>query len=104
MSQEIAQTILSQLGGAARLKVMLGASSFSAGTFREGKGISFRIAAKAKNKAKAVKITLAANDTYMVEFLAVRGFEVQTVGKFEGIYCDKLKETIESATGLMLSL
>ena len=103
MSQEVAKTILSQLGGQGRLVAMLGASSFSAGEFKEGEGVSFRIAAKARNKAKAIVITLNARDLYDVRFVAMKGFDAVDVDKLEGVDCEALKPAIEAKLGLMLS-
>ncbi len=103
MSQEVAKTILSQLGGQGRLVAMLGASSFSAGEFKEGEGVSFRIKAKARNKAKAIVITLNPRDLYDVRFVAMRGFDAVDVDKLEDIYCDMLQSEIEDKLGLALS-
>ncbi len=99
MSQEVAKTILSQLGGQGRLVAMLGASSFAAGQ----DCLSFRIKAKAKNKAKAIVITLNARDLYDVRFVAMKGFEAVDVDKLEGVDCEALKPAIEAKLGLMLS-
>lgn len=94
----VAQTILAQLGGN-RFAAMTGAKSFCAGentlTFKIGRNAS---------KATAVRVTLDPDDTYMMEFLAIRNFEVTTVASFDGVYCDLLAPTFEDATGLATSL
>lgn len=95
----VAQTILAQLGGS-RFAVMTGASSFASGP----NGLTFRIPDANKLRARAVAITLTGRDDYDVEFVRVKGFEVETVAKHEGIYCDKLREVFEEATGLLTSL
>lgn len=94
---EIANTILSQLGGANRLKVMTGANNFIA----HKNGVSFRI----KNpKANYISITLNEMDTYDVEIGRVRGDSFKVIKEGKGIYFDMLKKFIESGTGMYLSL
>ena len=99
MSQEVAKRILSQLGGSAKLSAMIGASSFASGP----KSLSFKIAAKAKNKAKAIIIELNGRDFYDVRFVAMRGFDCVDVDKLVDIDCEQLKPMIEAKLGLMLS-
>ena len=96
--REIAQTILNQLGGN-RFIVMTGASSFSYGD----DNLTFRIG-KNEKKVKAVRITLKSDDTYTMEFLAIRKLEVKTLSKAERVYCDNLQEVFTNHTGLYTHL
>jgi hypothetical protein len=98
-NQEIAGTILKQLGGS-RVSAMLGVKNFMA--IENGLQISF--SAKAKNKANVIRIKLNANDTYNVQFIKVRGFDVTDIDEAIGVYADNLKAAIETRLGLALSL
>lgn len=99
MSQEIAKTILSQLGGN-MFRMMTGAKDFT--TYGNG-ALGFRIGRNAKS-VNFVRITLNAMDTYDCEFLAVAKTGIKVRAKAEGIYCDQLKETFTRHTGLYTSL
>ncbi len=95
-----------QFGGA-RAMLMIGGTATQMGT--DGH-LWIRFKARAKNGANHVKISLAADDTYTVEFTAQRNWSntlrrsETTKGKFEGIYADQLRELFERETGLYLSL
>jgi len=95
MSQ-VAQTIANQIGKRAFL--MMGAGPLIA----DGNTLRFRI--KGCHKINMIKITPQGSDTYKMEFLKVRGFEVKTVAEWEDAYDDMLHSVIESETGLRLSL
>jgi hypothetical protein len=97
---EIAETILSQLGGTRRLAAMVGAHTFTGSDV----GVTFKFKAKAKNGANCVRVTLKPSDTYKVEFLSLRGVNVNFKGDFEDIYAGDLIKLFESETGLYLSL
>ena len=97
--EEIARTILEQLGGTGRLVAMTGAKHF----MTDGPAVSFKFA----NRAPApnyVKITLDASDTYTVTFGRIVKFELRSSSTVSGIYCDQLVELFENTTGLYLSL
>ena len=106
MNNEMAITTLNQLtnsnNGTGRLSAMIGAKNFA----RDEKNytIGFKFAAKARNKANYCRIKLNAMDLYDVEFIAIRGATVKTVGTHNGLYADMLKSTFENETGLYLSL
>lgn len=94
---EIANTILSQLGGARRLNIMTGAYNF----VDLGKGVSFKL----KNpRANYVKIQLNSMDLYDIEVGRIRGTDYKVVNSANNLYFDQLKPFIEKATGLYLSL
>jgi hypothetical protein len=106
MNYEMATTVLNQLtnsiNGGTRLSVMIGAKNF----MRDERNytIGFKFMAKAKNKANYCRIKLNAADLYDVEFIGIRGVNVKTISRHEGLYADMLKSTFEDETGLYLSL
>ena len=94
---EVANTILSQLGGARRLNIMTGAYNF----VDLGSGVSFKL----KNpRANYVKIQLNSMDLYDIEVGRIRGTDYKVVDSANNLYFDQLKPFIEKATGLYLSL
>jgi hypothetical protein len=94
---EIANTILSQLGGARRLNIMTGAYNF----VDLGSGVSFKL----KNpRANYVKIKLNSMDLYDIEVGRIRGTTYKVIDSANNMYFDQLKPFIEKATGLYLSL
>ena len=103
-SQAIAQTILSQLGGQARIHAMTGAYRFT-NTGSDSDmlgGVSFWF--RDSRKANCCAVYLMGDDTYTMRFWKIRGCNIVEVGVFEGAYCDMLTELFESTTGLYLSL
>ena len=96
----VAETILHQLGGSGKLKAMIGAKQFTAGA----NNLTFRFTAPSLNKANCIRITLNAMDTYDVEFIRVRKFDLATIHTESGIYAEDLRRIIEQVTGLYLSL
>jgi len=97
----IAQTILDQLGGTTKLKVMTGAHSFVAGE----RDVTFQFGRKSpKNQIKYVKIILTPDDLYTVKFYQYKKFQAIEILEIAGLYADMLKPTIENETGLFLSL
>src|SRR3954466_9802615 len=101
---DVANTILEQLGGQARLKMMIGASNFIARNEGLG-GLSFRLPATLpRPRMNMIKIMLNARDLYDIEFLDIRanaknGFRM--VAEAKDIYNDQLREVIERNTGLV---
>lgn len=95
---KVAATILTQLGGAGRLSVMIGARDF----LDCGDGLAFRFAARAFRSINRLKVTLCPDDTYAITFY--KGRIADTVCETSGIYADGLREAIEHYTGLALSL
>lgn len=96
----IAETIAAQLGGTHRLRAMIGAHGFMG----SDRTLTFRFTARALSGINAVVVELSADDTYRVAFYAVRGPSRRLVSEATGVYADGLRETIEHATGLYLSL
>lgn len=109
--KQIAETILSQLGGN-RFVVMTGAKDIAFGPNGE---LQFKIPTK---KINYVKIALdRGTDTYKMTFLktlstneickriqAKRTDLIDTVKEVDMVYCDMLQEVFTSYTGLYTSL
>jgi hypothetical protein len=99
---QIANTILQQLGGAGRLKMMAGCKDFVA----IDAGVQFGIGKNAAGINKAI-IKLRADDTYDVEFGTARmvkfEYRYTVKDKTEGAYADMLKSLFERATGMYLT-
>ena len=127
-NQEIAQTILSQLGGA-KFVAMTGAKQLVA----IDKGLRFKIGRNA-SKANLVKVILRGDDTYTMQFWQYRDFnpcnillryankglsreefnakvnaatekakaaaEPKMLKEYAGIYCDQLQELFTDYTHL----
>lgn len=96
----VANTILSQMGGAGRLAAMTGAKHFAGS---ENK-VSFQF--KGSRKANAVSVELEPSDTYRVKFFKInaRKLDLAVVNEVEGVYHDQLVPIFERTTGLYLSL
>ena len=110
-TQEIAKTILEQLGGG-RFVAMTGASSMSSGMFGDAAsntrepGLSMRIGRNGKG-VKGVIITLEPSDTYRLRFITQKrapSYEVVTLAEVEGVYVSSLREVFERHTDLLTSL
>lgn len=100
MKYQVAKNIQKQLGE--RALYMLGAKNrVAADNFFE-----FRVM-KNEKSVTHVRITLTPADTYTVRFFHVGrapGYKVTERSQVEGVYVDKLHETIEGHTGLLTSL
>lgn len=97
-NQEIAQTILSQLGGN-KFVIMTGAKQLAHGD----KSLMFKIG-KNNSKANQVTIRLEDNDTYTITFHSFRKMELKDLKKYEGVYDDNLRSIFETYTGMATSL
>lgn len=100
---EVANEILRQIGGAGRLKAMIGAKNFT-GDSQKDNYLGFHFQAPAKNGSNYIKITLNDMDLYDVEFGKIKKFTYEVVSTTEGAYNEDLKRVIELETGLYLSL
>lgn len=100
--QQIAETIrVQQIGRPAC--AMIGAHEFVYGLDTEaGPFLRFRI--KGSKKANLVKVTLLPSDTYRMTFYKTHGMDVRIAEELDGLYADQLRSTIESVTGLAVSL
>lgn len=97
---EVANTILNQLGGSARLGMLIGAKHFIGGE----NYVSFKHM-PAASKTNHIRITLTPLDLYKVEFIQATmksGIKVKQV--HDNVFVGDLRELIEKTTGLYLSL
>ena len=101
--QQVASTILSQLGGN-KFVIMTGAKQivFDSGKDEQG-AIQFKIG-RNSSKANIVKIELRGDDTYTMKFFQYRKMELKELKAYEGIYCDQLRSIFTDYTGLFTSL
>ena len=97
----VAETILQQMGGSRRLKVMIGASNFG------GTEDSLQFDFKGSRKYNKCRITLDFGmDLYKLELFQFRrkSMTCPLLYECEGLYFDQLIGTFEEETGLHLSL
>ena len=100
MSNNVAQTILAQLGGG-KFLAMTGAKNLIA----HESALSFKLpAGTSRDGSNYIKITLTAMDDYQIETLGVRGLKVTPKSFREGVYADNLQAVFTSVTGLDTSL
>lgn len=97
MSNQIAQTIASQIGN--RAFQMIGAKNLIA----HEDGLSFRIGRNSKS-VNYVKVTLTPEDLYDIEYGRIHGLKYTVKASEQGVYCDMLHDSIERNTGLYTSL
>ena len=87
-----ARTILDQIGGGNRVRVMTGATSFDA----LDNGLYIKLP-----RRRNVKIELNGQDTYDLTFTVVgNNYEIKSQTKESDIYADQLIESLERLTGL----
>jgi hypothetical protein len=92
---QVATQILEQLGGN-RFAAMTGAKQFVGGE----RSLQFSLGRGATNKANKVRVTLAGDDTYTVEFFNLRGVNLKPCGEpVERVYADRLAAVFTEATG-----
>jgi hypothetical protein len=98
-SQQIAQTILNQLGGKV-FTIMTGSKNFAA----LESGLSMRLA-KNQSKAQYLSIKLNSLDLYDVQFIKVsKNFDRTTIAEFHGLYAEDLQKTFTEVTGMYTRL
>ena len=97
-TQEIARTILQQLGGN-RFVAMTGAKNFGS----TENSLSFKIGSNAK-RINHVKITLNALDLYDVTYYRVRKYDFKVATESSNVYCDMLQSDFTTNTGMHTSL
>ena len=97
----VAETILAQLGGR-KAAFMIG---MKFATTRED-GVGVRFAARAKNGANHVEITLDPSDTYTVKLYSIRGRvpRPKMLSEHTDVYADSLRSLFTGETGLYLNL
>lgn len=112
MSAQIATTILAQLGGGNRLKMMIGAKDFTALEVDGKPALSFKF--KMSKKYNYIVIALNAMDLYDITFKKMKSpMQILKEDVYQpftredtqsDIYAEDMRSTIEQATGLYLSL
>ena len=98
-NQEIAKTIIQQLGGN-KFIAMTGAHTL----FAIEKGVTFRLPYFPECRINFIRIRLNAMDTYDVDYIRVRGESHTIVKEDKGLYFDMLQSAFTEATGLNTSL
>lgn len=98
---QVAQTIIQQMGGAGKLRMMLGVKQFVASS----NGVSFTWPnPRRAQSGNAVKITLLPSDTYKMEFFNVSRGGSKLVKSYDDVYNDQLIGIFEKQTGWYLHL
>ena len=99
-NQEVAKTIIAQMGGFGKLKAMVGANNIVS----IDKGVMFSF--KGSKVANKVVIDLTPMDLYDVKFYKINMKNIDTsmipVDVIEGAYFDMLISIFEKTTGLYL--
>ncbi len=100
---EVAKTILSQLGGN-KFTTMTGAKNLLSLSDGSG-GLSFKLPNKfAKNGINYVKIILNSNDLYDIEFgkiiMKKYDYKYDVIKSVNDVYADQLQEIFTDVTGL----
>ena len=100
MTNEIAQTILTQLGGN-KFLAMTGAKNL----MHSPNSLTMTIPARAaKNKATHCIVTLNGMDAYDVRFLKIRGCNISDLPGVSDVYAADLARTFTAHTGMYTSL
>ena len=97
-SQQVAKTILQQLGGN-RFIAMTGAKNFGSSK----NSLQFKIGRNSKSISHVI-ITLKSSDLYDVEFIRMRGTSRKVVKKVTGVYADMLGKIFTKYTGMNVRL
>ncbi|WP_025154757.1 hypothetical protein [Morganella morganii] len=99
-NQDIATTILSQMGGN-RFIAMTGAKHLGFIT----NGLQFKLPARfAANGINCIQVILDPSDTYTMKFLKIRGLDCKKIAEIQGLFFDQLQEVFTEKTGLNTSL
>lgn len=98
MTNQVAQTILQQLGGN-KFLAMTGASNLTCGN----RTLCFKIGRNSK-KITHVQITLTAMDDYIVEFLNIRGTLAPKPIAYAECQAEMLAKVFADKTGMAVSL
>lgn len=93
----VANTIRDQIGN--RAFVMMGATNL----LGSSDSLQFKVGSNAK-KVTHVRIVLDKSDTYTVSFHRCHGASIKELASVSDVYVEQLHPTIETHTGLYLSL
>ena len=99
-NDQVAATIVQQLGGFGKLKAMIAAYSW---TYDE-KSVMFSF--RGCRRTNKCRVTLDPSDTYTVEFFrySPKHGTCDPVKNQNGVYCDQLSSFFRSTTGLDLTI
>lgn len=101
LHENVADTIVQQMGGYGRLKATLNAKVLK---LDDGMGIGIRWPNKDRSRGNYVEIRLEPSDTYTMEFFDVSGSKKKSVKKYDYVYFDQLVELFEKHTGWFINL
>jgi DNA-directed RNA polymerase subunit RPC12/RpoP len=100
-SGQVADMILSQMGGMNRIRAMTGAHGFAT----NGNDVGFLFPNRQRSKGNMVRISYNRGmDLYDMEFFNVSISGIKSVKKYNGVYNDSLADIFTRQTGLRLSL
>jgi hypothetical protein len=97
---QVVQTIVQQMGGPGRLRVMLGAQVVQI----DNKTVGITFPNKTRSKGNHVEVKLLPSDTYKMEFFNVSVKGKKLVKKYTDVYNDQLVDLFEKQTGWYLRL
>lgn len=97
----VAETIVKQLGGTDRLRIMTGAYDILSSL--NGVTMKLKGARGGGKKLTGIKITLE-NDLYTLETFRIHKLECVWVDKKTGIYADNLRNAFSDMTKLYLNI
>lgn len=94
------KTIYEQFGGSRAMAMVGGTCVYD----NEKSSIAVAFRAKAFNKANKVIIQLQADDTYTMAFWRITASKNVMISELEMVYAEQLRDMLEEATRLRLSL
>lgn len=99
MTNTVAQTILSQIGGN-RALAMMGAKDLVSSE----NSLRFKLGRGAKDGIQYLTIRLGASDTYTIEATKfnARSLKITKIAEQSDVFCDRLPGVIERMTGFYL--
>jgi len=98
-SNNIAATIIRQLGGGRKLQMMIGLKQL----INEPNGVTLVFPLpKHPGAVNRVRITLNGKDLYDMEFIRTRGRSQKIVKEFNDVYAEDIKDRFEEGTGLYI--
>ena len=101
MSNPVVDTILAQLGGN-KFFVMTGATPLS----HTDRALEFKINGRHPQHGmiNRLRVELAGDDTYTVTVYRFRKLDYRQIDRKPGVFVESLRSTIETLTGLFVSL
>lgn len=97
---DVATTILDQMGGWRKLRMMLGVKQF----FNITNGVGFKWPSKQRSKGNYVEVKVNGLDLYDMTFFNVSIRGKKKVKEYRGLYDDMLANTFEKQTGYYIRL